>query len=107
MFFRLPSLTSILPPFFFILPPLSSPYTFETLNQLTMNEKGLTTATDPQVHDEYIAQTATPAFTDEKPEAGHATALNIVVNPLKVSFCENLPHDSTCRGLLCTLGNPC
>ena len=50
-----------------------------------MNEKGLTT-TDPQAHDEYIAQTAAPAFTDEKPEAGYATALNIVVNPLKVRF---------------------
>lgn len=63
-----------------------------------MNEKGLTT-TDPQGHDEYIAQTAPPVFTDEKPETGHATALNIVVNPLKVSFAKKRLQDSSCRGL--------
>jgi hypothetical protein len=55
-----------------------------------MNEKeenGLT-GKDPLAHDEFVAQAPVTSKTDERPQSGHATALNIVVNPLKVSFAK-------------------
>lgn len=53
-----------------------------------MNEKpeGEHTGKDPLAHDEFVAQGPLPANAEERRPSGHATALNIVVNPLKVSF---------------------
>jgi hypothetical protein len=50
-------------------------------------EKELT-GKDPLAHDEFVAPDPVTTKTDERPQSGHATALNIVVNPLKVSFAK-------------------
>lgn len=51
------------------------------------DEKELT-AKDPLAHDEFVAQAPVSTTAEERPQSGHATALNIVVNPLKVSFAK-------------------
>lgn len=46
------------------------------------------TGKDPLAHDEFVAQDPVTTKTDERPQSGHAAALNIVVNPLKVSLAK-------------------
>lgn len=54
-----------------------------------MNEKEekVLTTKDPLAHDEFVTEPA-PTKVEERRMSGHATALNIVVNPLKVSFAK-------------------
>jgi hypothetical protein len=50
------------------------------------DEKGLT-GKDPLAHDEFATEATSPTNGDER-RPSHAAALNIVVNPLKVSFAK-------------------
>jgi hypothetical protein len=49
-----------------------------------MNEKEVVPTKDPLAHDEFVTEPA-PTKAEERRPSGHAAALNIVVNPLKVS----------------------
>lgn len=63
-----------------------------------MNEKE-PTPKDALAHDEFVAQAPAATKAEDRPQSGHATALNIVVNPLKVSFAKLHSKTWICRCL--------